>query len=398
MPFQDTYDFDCTECAGRSVEWTMTIAAALMLLLQEEHRRSATLEALCYLSRHQRPDGSWGARPESCTCPEPEAPALGDPESADRLLRELGDEDPAIREKATAGLRALGESVLPRLRAAALHPDPEIRGRCTDLCGRYDRIARSAPDAELTGLALLALLDSGYSHLSRDSFDGINFGTAVKVGLGWLMQRQRETGAYDPEDAVSDAIAALALSEAFGMTAAPTLKDAAQKGVDRIVARPMKGERELLWKGILLRSAELSELTIPRKAAEETCSALRALDGDRAVAGSVLTSYTFFKRREPLGWKSLPGMDLESLHPETLYVASLAAYCMDGPAGGLWRNWRTPLERRLLTPGRQETTSCARGAWLGADGRGNLQSTALATITLVDTCYRRHQLFQFPGR
>src|SRR5207247_6108441 len=75
------------------------------------------------------------------------------------------------------------------------------------------------------------------------------------------------------------AIAAMALSEAYGMTASAPLKDPAQKAIDFLVAaqNPGKGWRYTskcgdsdtsvtAWAVLALKSAELSELHFPKTA------------------------------------------------------------------------------------------------------------------------------------
>ncbi len=51
-------------------------------------------------------------------------------------------------------------------------------------------------DAGNTALSMLAFLGAGYSHLSKDTYDGICFGDVVRKGLQWMMSHQ------DPEGCV----------------------------------------------------------------------------------------------------------------------------------------------------------------------------------------------------
>lgn len=53
----------------------MLLVAAMALALQRAEPWDTVSEALKFLARHQRPDGSWGERPETCTCPRDEAGA-----------------------------------------------------------------------------------------------------------------------------------------------------------------------------------------------------------------------------------------------------------------------------------------------------------------------------------
>jgi hypothetical protein len=61
--------------------------------------------------------------------PEPDAAAA----KIARLVAELGHDDWAVREQASAALRALGEPALAALEPAAKSPDPEVRARAGEL-------------------------------------------------------------------------------------------------------------------------------------------------------------------------------------------------------------------------------------------------------------------------
>ncbi|HXG60569.1 MAG TPA: hypothetical protein VNO22_04275, partial [Planctomycetota bacterium] len=77
-------------------------------------------------------------------------------------------------------------------------------------------------DAGVTGLSLLAFLGAGYSHLSKDTYDGICFGDVVRKGLQWMMSHQDPEGCIGSRNAqkymYNHTICALAMSEAYGLT------------------------------------------------------------------------------------------------------------------------------------------------------------------------------------
>ena len=357
----------------------MIAAMVLALAVQETPARedSSTYSFLRYLARHQRADGSWGGRPEKCTCPDEAKKAVPcDVERVAPLLAALGDEDPGRRDAAEKELRALGESALPHLRGAAKDPDPEVRGRCAVLCRRLELDARGGGDAELTGQALLVFLGAGFSHLSKDEHDGLCFGTVVKKAMQWLIARQKETGAFDAEDPVADAIATLALSEAYGMTASAPLKDPAQKGVDRLVATPMDAPRGLIWKGMALKSAELGELEFP-KAAYESLDAIRSKEGNLAIAGTTILSIFVHRSKADPRLGDIRRLDPAALQTETLYVATLASFQFDGPNGPQWKGWNEQMKKRLLPAQRLKKGECEWGSWDGKTFRARLQATAL---------------------
>jgi len=90
----------------------------------------------------------------------------------------------------------------------------------------------------VTGLALLAFLGAGYTHLDTNvEHGGKNFGKVVKKGLFWLKNKQNAEGAFSTggsKPMYNNSLATLAYAEAFGMTGAPMLRDIAQRGVDYV--------------------------------------------------------------------------------------------------------------------------------------------------------------------
>ncbi|MCK6461629.1 MAG: terpene cyclase/mutase family protein, partial [Planctomycetes bacterium] len=85
-------------------------------------------------------------------------------------------------------------------------------------------------DAGVTGLALLAFLGAGHTD------DGGPYADNVRRGLHFLVASRAEDGwiaTADPSIAIYEhAIAAAALSEAYGMTRSPRARDAAQRAVN----------------------------------------------------------------------------------------------------------------------------------------------------------------------
>jgi hypothetical protein len=358
----------------------MVLPIAVALLLQVEGERHPVLDALQFLARHQRPDGSWGEPPATCGCPVRKAVPVCDAAVASHLLRTLGDNDPGERDAAHAALHALGESALPHLRRGEEDPDPEIRARCQDLRSLLEIDPKGGSDAELTGLALLAFIGAGYTQLSRDEHDGRSFGTVVKSGIRWLLTRQQETGYFDSDDPVADATAALALLEDYGMTAQAHLKEEAQKATDRIAAWKPSDCRGILWKAFALKSAELDELSFP-KSASESLDGIEDFQGDLATSSSILVWIFFHKTQKPPRANLLrvlsPAMIQES---ETRYVATLAAFQLNGPSGGFWKSWWADLRNTVLPRQNREKGDCRRGSWDGMGNRGRIRATALSAL------------------
>jgi len=140
----------------------------------------AVLEGLRWLARHQNEDGSWSAATLNEVCP---------------------CDEPAYSPK----------KAYPRL---------------------YD--------TGLTSLALLAFLGAGHSHESKtDLVDPVEakrhrIGVIVKKGLKWLVDRQNQDGSFTPDRAFlyNEALATMAVSEAFGLSQARFWREPAQKALD----------------------------------------------------------------------------------------------------------------------------------------------------------------------
>ncbi len=140
----------------------------------------AVRHGLLWLCRHQNPDGSWSPRSMHDRC-DPAAPCL----------------------------------------------DPKIA-----VNDHYDE--------GLTSLAVLAFLGAGFSHTSDlylvDARDAKRYraGDVVKKGLQWLRDRQNPDGSFskDRPFLYNEALATMALSEAYGMSGAKYWRDPAQRGVD----------------------------------------------------------------------------------------------------------------------------------------------------------------------
>src|SRR5262245_8076654 len=139
-------------------------------------------------------------------------------------------------------------------------------------------IGSAAHDVGLTGLALLAYLGAGETHVEG------RFKNTVKDGLQWLMTVQDEEGCFGERIGqhwmYDHACAALAMAEAYGMTQAKPFRGPAQKGVNfvlksqnpysawRFQSTP-DGDNDTSvtgWMVMVLKSAKLAGLTIDDEA------------------------------------------------------------------------------------------------------------------------------------
>src|SRR5688572_11638344 len=195
----------------------------------------------------------------------------------------------------------------------------------------------------LTGLALVAFLGAGYSHLSKDRIDGLCMGDAVREGLRLLMADQREDGMFNASRSGLDhAVAALALTEVYGLTGSNLFKERAQASVDALVGLQLRDGSwgdgpTTTWAADVLKSAELGGLLFPRSAYD----GLRAYyDRRGAPDAEEMIARIFMDKNKLDPLHSNVASMLVASPPDSsrpladIYFQTRALFQYDGPAGG----------------------------------------------------------------
>jgi hypothetical protein len=388
-------------------------------------RGSGILEGLKWLARHQAEDGSWGRHLRTCMCPDCGLSVppvkVRDPEVEKKalpLIDALDRDEPLERDEATAGLKAMGEKVEPFLEDALLSGGVEARSRARDLLAELRRLREPEPPVGTTAWSLMAFLGAGYSHLSRDEYDGLEFGVVVKKAIKWLLARQNADGSIGPADRadamLQHAWATLALSEAYGMTASQPFKDPAQKAASFLLSRQSADggwnrrspalDAEILpsvYAVMALKSAVLSELAIdaPRLAkAHRYFDSLPDKDGlcgsppTRAAVGGTMTVFLSDRKAQSEPRLTRAAEWLSKDKPQRnvpdfpgWYLASIALFQFAGPEGSHWKGWNESIKNVIIPA--QETHGCMHGSWspegelAGIEGL-RVASTAVAVTTL----------------
>jgi hypothetical protein len=326
--------------------------------------------------------------------------------------------------------------------------------------GRCGGAGDASYDAGVTGLSVLAFLGAGYVPMSKDEYPDpidpnrtLKFGEVVKRGLQWLIAHQ------DPEGCVGErgtkymynhSIAALALSEAFGMTASLAVKDPAQKAIDFLVAsqNPGKAWRYSAksgdndtsvtgWAVMALKSAELSELTFPKSAYEGALNWFteatepngyyqvgynarstgkvyvpgknEQFDHHASMSAVAVMSRIFLQKtkREPaltavtLLTADLPEWKQNKIDFYYWYYASLALFQYDGPEGPVWTKWNEPMKNAIVPHQKGRSDGCKLGSWdpepdrWGFEG-GRVYAAAINCLTL-EVYYRYPNVFGAGG-
>lgn len=365
----DAMGFDGTGTSGRG----RMSATAIAQLGGTQESEQAVARALEWIAEHQNADGSWSLVHVggACRgrCPNPAV-------------------IPGERDDFTASLRAgTGLALLPFLGAGQTHKE-----------GRYQREV----GAGLQALAALAKPES--------------------QGASW-----RDPGIAGP---YSHAIAAIALTEAYGMTRDPALAGPAQAAVDYILftqdpqsggwryePRQSPGDTSVTgWQVMALKSAHLAQLSVPAQSAQLASKFLDSVSSDGGARYKYLPnepggetdtrSSIGLLSRMYLGWKkenealargvkqiSEAGPSADNYYYN--YYAAQVLFQFTGGRGLMWRDWNREMREQLIAT--QETRGHMRGSWFVPEQHntrgGRLYTTALGAMTL-EVYYRYMPIYQ----
>jgi len=279
-------------------------------------------------------------------------------------------------------------------------------------------------DAGMTGLALLAFLGRGHTHLRG------KYKTTISRGLTWLATNQKANGSFGWTTFYEQGIAAMAVSEAYGMTRQARLGRMAQAAVDYIIAEQpehggfryrggttkREGDTSVTgWQVMAIKSALLADLRVPDSAVERSRTFLNNVRRDYGQSSYLVgedrsgpsVSAIAMSCRQYIGGEgtesdvrasadyllkhSTPGKGKDRLVGD-LYYTYYSTLAMFQMGGEYWYRWNKaffrPLaagqirDKRFDSRGRSLTGSWdpANHAW-GARG-GRVYTTAMAILCL----------------
>jgi len=288
-------------------------------------------------------------------------------------------------------------------------------GRETRVLGHDRGGAGTEADTAVTGLAILAFLGAGHTHLDGD------YQQNVQHALEFLLRIQTRDGdlagnARTFARMYCHGMAALALSEAYAMTGDPRLRPYVERAVKYTVRtqHPTDGgwryqpgdtgdTSQLGWQLMALRSAELAGIRLPSKTRAGMIRFLNSVAtgrrgglasyrprsyATRTMTAEALVCRLFLRLRtnqtaieESVAFLMQETPQSGSMNLYYWYYATVALFQVRGHA---WEAWNETLQQRLLAG--QETAGPLAGSWSpntvwGAYG-GRVYSTAMAALCL----------------
>lgn len=287
-------------------------------------------------------------------------------------------------------------------------------------------------DTAITGLALLAFLAGGHTHLSGD------YQQTVGNGLQFLMQSQAADGNLSGQAALYDrmychGIALLAISETLAATGDQRLMETVQRAVDYSVRsqhsslggwRYQPGDEgdmsQFGWQVMGLHSAALGGALVPDSTTTGMqrflhsctrghhrglgCYRPGEAHNPTMTAEALMSRWLLYTDVEPSTRQEAIDYIVQHLpHAQYTnyyywYYGTMAMHHAGGPE---WERWNQALQQTLLA--KQLKTGQERGSW-PADGvwsgyGGKVYSTAMATLCL-EVYYRyqpQHEVSRLPG-
>jgi hypothetical protein len=301
-------------------------------------------------------------------------------------------------------------------------------GHETQVLGHDRSGAGSDADTGITGLAILAFLGAGQSHLEGEYVD------IVRRGLEFLLRSQADDGNLAGKSRLfarmyCHGMAALAISEAYAMTGDARLRPFVQRAMHYTSSaqNPHDGGWRYLpgdagdmsqfgWQVLAIQSAHLAGVSVPDATHRgmrrflESCSTGRhgglASYRPHGPTTAPMTAEALFcrlfldaRRSEAAIREAVDLLIQESPQSGEInlyywYYATIALFQLQGPA---WETWNQHLTKRLLetqvTSGPDAGSWPTRTVWGGYGGR--VYTTAMAALCL-EVYYRYLPLLEAP--
>lgn len=234
-----------------------------------------------------------------------------------------------------------------------------------------------------TSLVLLAYLDHGETPASEE------FGKTVENAIKFLVKVQGDSGRFS-EDPDTQAMAAFALNEMYGMTRIPLVKAAAEKATAVVLADLRTMDKPGGWQASALKSARNASVDPAglAPAMQDTAGKLKKQSTAGAWAGLQVLGQASSPEARGIA-ASLESMEFDwrRYSLEELYFATRAKFRQGGET---WRRWNREFSPKLVEAQTVQrgagTNDFALGFWLSPNEHdqkaGRVYCTALASSML----------------
>jgi len=317
------------------------------------------------------------------------------------------------------------EAVERAIRWIANHQRPDGSwsfNHLTEACEHYCTNPGSEPSTTAaTGMALLPFLGTGYTHKQGDYQDVVGRGLDYLKRRGMLISYGNDL--RDGSTMYGQALATIALCEAYGMTGDDELKKPAQRALDYIAyAQEPKsggwrynpgepGDTTVTgWMLMALKSGQMAKLNIPSPeifAAQKFLDSVQNKDGSQygyldrkpkpatSAVGLLCRMYTGWRRTNPALVKGAAQLGKSGPSKDNIYFDYYATQVLYHFAGPEWDDWNRKMREMLIKTQKREGHPA--GSWYFEDpptstAGGRLYCTAMAAM-ILEVYYRFMPLY-----
>lgn len=281
-------------------------------------------------------------------------------------------------------------------------------------------------DIATTGIAILPFLAAGETHKT-----GKKYSKNVLAGLTWLTSRQKPEGDFmESSGMYANAIATVALCEAYGMTQDAKLQPYAQKAVNFIVkgqaangswgySAGSAGDTSIVgWQIQALKAGQMANLSVPPDTFKRAGLFLDSVMDSQGTygyttkGGSPNLTAVGALLRQYMGWgpknvnlqKSVEYLKRTAAadsykRPDNMYCLYYATQVMHFYGGDDWSVFWNPKMRDRLIKDQEKEPSKDAGSWdekgdvAFGHGTGRVFNTAMCLLTL-EVYYRHLPLYR----
>ncbi len=301
---------------------------------------------------------------------------------------------------------------------------PTCQGKCKNP-GAYHQAVNGA-----TAMGILPFLGCGITHKQGSG----EYKKVVYRGLHYLLGRQQPNGSFHLKEMesgtmYSHGLAAICLTEAYGMTRDNVLRIPAQKAIDFIVEAQdqggggwryqpkQKGDTSVVgWQMMALKSGYMAYLKVPATSAQKAMRFLDSVqvdggaqygyenqDGNHPACtaiGLLCRMYYGWSKENPALQKGVQFLSGRGPSGGDMYFNYYATQVLHHYEGQEWRTWNDRMRNQLVDTQISDKASHEFGSWYGEGGGdhgtdkgGRLYKTALSVMTL-EVYYRHSPIYK----
>lgn len=235
--------------------------------------------------------------------------------------------------------------------------------------------------AGVTALALMAFVGQGYSHYSKDEYDGKIIGRTLRRAVDWLVRDLGEDGRFGSvcDGGFDQALTTFAISDYYAMTVASFMKEPVERAALALnLMQSPDGSwgspATSAWALKALCSVEFNELPVDADVRSRALQYASAASHPGIVSSRILL--TKDRLAEQSSVQALAAAPLATDDLSGWYHTADGLYLAAGSGGKSWQAWKDGMRTAVL--GQQGSD----GTWFGGTLSNTVARSSYALLTL----------------